>query len=215
MGQRLMSLYVGLVLFGVSMALFVDAGLGLMPWDVFHQGIARHTGLSLGTVVIIVGALVLLLWIPLRERPGFGTVSNVIVIGVALDAADRLLPSPSAPVSKVALMLAGVLLNAFATLLYLHARMGAGPRDGLLTGLLRITGRPPAVIKTGIEVCVVAVGWALGGSVGIGTVVFALGVGSVIQLMGRVLPGLALRAEHREVRPDRLAEPVAGCGVAS
>jgi uncharacterized membrane protein YczE len=200
--SRLISLYLGLVLFGTSMALFVDAGLGLVPWDVFHQGIARHTGMSLGTTVIIVGALVLLLWIPLRERPGFGTISNVVVIGLALDRAAALLPTPTELGPRLIMVVAGVLLNAFATLLYLKARMGAGPRDGLLTALLRITRLPTMVIKTGIEVTVVTAGWLLGGTVGVATLVFVLTVGPTIQVMGLLLPGLALGRPDTAVRPE-------------
>jgi uncharacterized membrane protein YczE len=189
----LINLYLGLVLFGLSMAMFVQAHLGLVPWDVFHQGISRHTGWSLGTSSIVVGAVVLLLWFPLRERPGLGTVSNVFLIGLSLDAGIRLLPVPTAWGLRIALMLAGILLNAFATLLYLNARFGSGPRDGLLTGLLRITGRSTGVLKTGIEILVIAVGWLLGGSVGVGTVAFALGVGPVIQLLSWAVPRLALK----------------------
>ncbi len=189
---RLTALYLGLVMFGTSMAMFVNAGLGLVPWDVFHQGVSNHTGWSLGTSSIVVGAFVLLVWWPLRERPGLGTVSNVFVIGLSLDAAIQLLPTPSALAGRIPLMLGGILLNAFATLFYLNARFGSGPRDGLLTGLLRLTRLPAGVLKTGIEISVVGVGWALGGSVGIGTFVFALGVGPVIQALVAVFPRLAL-----------------------
>jgi uncharacterized membrane protein YczE len=194
---RLVNLYLGLVLFGVSMAMLVEAHLGLIPWDVLHQGISRHTGWSLGVTVIVVGFLVLLLWIPLRERPGFGTLSNVVVIGLVLDEAVRLLPTPSGLGPRVALMAGGVILNAFATLLYLNARMGSGPRDGLLTGLLPFTRLPAGVLKVAIEVTVVAVGWLLGGTVGIGTIAFALCVGPMIQLLGALFPGLALVEQER------------------
>jgi uncharacterized membrane protein YczE len=189
----LFNLYLGLVLFGVSMAMFVQAGLGLVPWDVFHQGISRHTGLSLGDASIAVGAVVLLLWFPLRERPGLGTVSNVFVIGLTLDAGIRWLPVPTLLGLRIAMMLAGILLNAFATLLYINARFGSGPRDGLLTGLLRITGLPAGVLKTGIEITVIVIGWLLGGTVGVGTVAFAVCVGPVIQLLSWAVPRLALK----------------------
>jgi uncharacterized membrane protein YczE len=211
---RLINLYVGLVLFGVSMAMLVEARLGLIPWDVLHQGISRHTGWSLGTTVIVVGVVVLLLWIPLRERPGFGTLSNVVLIGLALDETVRLLPTPSGLTGRVALVVGGILLNAFATLLYLKARMGAGPRDGLLTGLLRFTRLPAGAVKVAIEVTVVAVGWVLGGTVGIGTIAFALTVGPVIQLLGVVVPALAL-AERPVVAapaPAPVPVPAAPCG---
>jgi uncharacterized membrane protein YczE len=216
---RLVNLYVGLVLYGVSMALLVEAQLGLFPWDVLHQGISRHTGWSLGTTVIVVGFVVLLAWIPLRERPGFGTLSNVVVIGLVLDAAVRVLPTPSGLAVRSALVAGGLVLNAFATLLYLNARMGSGPRDGLLTGLLRLLRHrrvPPGVLKVVIEVTVVAVGWVLGGTVGVGTIVFALGVGPMIQLLGAVFPALAL-TEHepgheseREPEPEPGSEPATG-----
>jgi uncharacterized membrane protein YczE len=215
LARRLVVLYVGLVLFGVSMALLVEARLGLMPWDVLHQGIARHLGWSLGTTVIAVGFVVLLLWIPLRERPGFGTVSNVVVIGVALDEAVRLLPTPAALAARCALVAGGIVLNAFATLLYLNARMGAGPRDGLLTGLLRLTGRPPGVIKVAIECAVVAVGWVLGGTVGVATIAFALAVGPMIQVLGALVPALALREPPSPAVDAGPVEAVeVGCGPA-
>lgn len=204
---RLVNLYVGLVLFGLSMAMLVEANLGLIPWDVLHQGISQHTGWSLGTTVIVIGFVVLLLWIPLRERPGLGTVSNVVVIGLALDEAVRLLPTPSGPAGRIALVAGGIVLNAFATLLYLNARMGSGPRDGLLTGLLRITRAPAGALKVAIEVTVVAVGWLLGGTVGIGTVAFALSVGPAIHVLGFLLPALALvesEPEEEQEQQDRL-----------
>jgi uncharacterized membrane protein YczE len=199
---RLVNLYVGLVLFGVSMAMLVEARLGLIPWDVLHQGISRHTGWSLGTTVIVIGFVVLLLWIPLRERPGFGTLSNVVVIGLALDETVRLLPTPAGLAGRIALVAGGIVLNAFATLLYLNARMGAGPRDGLLTGLLRLTRVPAGLLKVAIEISVVAVGWVLGGTVGIGTIVFALSVGPMIQVLSALVPALALTA-----RPTPQPEP--------
>jgi uncharacterized membrane protein YczE len=211
--RRLVNLYLGLVLFGVSMAMLVEAHLGLIPWDVLHQGISRHTGWSLGTTVIVIGFLVLLLWIPLRERPGFGTLSNVVVIGLALDATVRLLPTPSDPPVRIALVAGGITLNAFATLLYLNARMGSGPRDGLLTAFLRITPLPAGVLKAAIEVVVVAVGWLLGGTVGIGTIAFAVSVGPMIQLLGALLPALALvkpelKPEvHPQLKPELQPEP--------
>jgi uncharacterized membrane protein YczE len=203
--RRLVNLYLGLVLFGVSMAMLVEARLGLIPWDVLHQGISRHTGWSLGTTVIVIGFVVLLLWIPLRERPGFGTLSNVVVIGLSLDATVQLLPTPSGLPARIAVVVGGILLNAFATLLYLNARMGAGPRDGLLTGLLRITSLPAGVLKVAIEVSVVAVGWLLGGTVGIGTLAFAISVGPMIQLLGYLFPALALKSESK---PASKADPV-------
>jgi uncharacterized membrane protein YczE len=161
--RRLVQLYAGLVLYGVSMALLVQSSLGVMPWDVLHQGIARQTGLSLGTVTVLVALVVLLAWVPLRQRPGLGTVSNVVVIGLAVDAALAVLPSPSATPVQLAFGAAGVLLNAVATAAYIGVRMGPGPRDGLMTGLVRRTGRSVRLVRTSIEVAVVAAGWSLGG----------------------------------------------------
>jgi uncharacterized membrane protein YczE len=178
--RRLAQLYAGLVLYGASMALQIRAGLGLDPWDVFHQGVADRTGLSFGTVVIITGAVVLLAWIPLRQRPGFGTVSNVFVIGIAVDATLAVLPhAGSAPVA-VAMLLAGVGLNGLAGGAYIGAGLGPGPRDGLMTGLVRRTGGSVRAVRTTIEVGVLVVGAALGGTVGVGTLVYALSIGPLV-----------------------------------
>ena len=181
--RRLLQLYAGLVLYGASMALQIRAGLGLDPWDVFHQGVADRTGLSFGTVVVITGAVVLLGWIPLRQRPGFGTISNVFVIGIAVDAALAVLPhAGSAPIA-VAMLLAGVGLNGLAGGAYIGAGLGPGPRDGLMTGLVRRTGGSVRVVRTTIEVSVLAVGAALGGTVGMGTVVYAVSIGPLVHAL--------------------------------
>src|SRR5512145_3100589 len=166
MTQRLVQLYSGLVLYGVSLALMVRAGLGLDPWDVFHQGLADRLPLTFGQVVIVVGALVLLAWIPLRQRPGLGTISNVFVIGLAVDAALALLPAPEPMAWRIAFLVAGVVLNGVATAAYIGARLGPGPRDGLMTGLVARTGRSVRLIRTSIELSVLATGWLLGGTVG-------------------------------------------------
>ncbi|HZG05866.1 MAG TPA: hypothetical protein VE546_20195 [Streptomyces sp.] len=184
--RRLVQLYAGLVLYGASAALMVRAGLGLDPWDVFHQGVAERAGLSIGTVLIITGAAVLLLWIPLRQRPGLGTVSNVFVIGLAMDAALALLPEPRAMAVRVPLLAAAIVLNGMATGLYIAARFGPGPRDGLMTGLHRVTGRSIRLVRTGIELTVLATGFLLGGTVGVGTVAYALAIGPLSQLFLRV-----------------------------
>lgn len=185
-GRRLLQLYVGLTLYGVSSALLVASGLGLEPWGVLHQGLARRTGLSIGEVAIIVGAAVLLLWIPLRLRPGLGTVSNVFLIGLSLDATLALLPSAHSLLARVPLMFAGILLNGLATGLYIAARFGPGPRDGLMTGLHQRTGRSIRLMRTVIEVTVVATGFALGGTIGVGTVLYALSIGPLAQFFLRV-----------------------------
>ncbi|WP_374223387.1 YitT family protein [Streptomyces sp. F63] len=184
--RRLVQLYAGLVLYGVSVAMMVRAELGLDPWDVFHQGVAERTGLSIGTVLILTGAAVLLLWVPLRQRPGLGTVSNVVVIGLAMDATLALVPDARALAVRIPLLAAAIVLNGAATGLYIAARFGPGPRDGLMTGLHRRTGRSLRLIRTGIELAVLATGFALGGSVGAGTVAYALAIGPLAQFFLRV-----------------------------
>jgi uncharacterized membrane protein YczE len=165
------------------MALLVRSGLGVMPWDVLHQGLARQLGWSLGTVTVVVGAVVLLAWIPLRERPGLGTVSNVLVIGVAVDAALVVLPAAPSVAAGVGFAAAGILLNALATAAYIGVRLGPGPRDGLMTGLVRRTGRSIRLVRTSIEVLVVATGWLLGGTLGLATVLYALSVGPLVHAL--------------------------------
>jgi uncharacterized membrane protein YczE len=182
LGRRLVQLYAGLVLYGVSMAFMIRAGLGLDPWDVFHQGLAEHTGWSFGVVTMVVGAGVLLLWVPLRQWPGIGTVSNVVVIGLAVDAALAVLAAPHALVVRAGLLAAGVVLNGVATAAYIGAGLGAGPRDGLMTGFVRRTGASVRLVRTGIEVTVLTVGWLLGGTVGLATVVYALSIGPLVHL---------------------------------
>jgi uncharacterized membrane protein YczE len=185
-GRRLLQLYAGLALYGASSALLVKAGLGLEPWNVLHQGLSELTGLSMGVVLTIVGATVLLLWIPLRQRPGLGTVSNVLVIGFAMDATLAVLPEVRSLAVRVPLLVAGVVLNGAATGLYIAADFGPGPRDGLMTGLHRRTGRSIRLIRTAVEITVVATGFALGGTVGIGTIVYALSIGPLAQFFLRV-----------------------------
>ncbi|WP_228000561.1 membrane protein YczE [Nocardia australiensis] len=191
--RRVLALYVGLWLYGFSMAVMVRAGLGLDPWDVFHQGVAAHVSISFGAVTALTGVAVLLAWIPLRQRPGLGTVSNVVVIGVSVDVGLWLLPQWDVLVGRIGAMCAAVVLNAIATVLYIGAGMGPGPRDGLMTGLVGRTGLSVRLVRTTIEVGVLAVGWLLGGSVGVGTVVYAFGIGPLIQLLipvvNRYLPG--------------------------
>jgi uncharacterized membrane protein YczE len=180
--RRLAQLYIGLLLYGFGAGLQVRAGLGLDPWDVFHQGVARHVGLAIGTVLIIVGALVLLLWIPLRQRPGLGTISNVVLIGVSLNVSLRLVPNIHGLAWRIAVLVLGILLGGVATGMYIGANYGPGPRDGLMTGLARRTGRSIRLVRTGIEVTVLAIGWVLGGTVGIGTVAYAVAIGPLAQI---------------------------------
>jgi uncharacterized membrane protein YczE len=199
--RRLVQLYLGLALYGVSMALMIRSALGNMPWDVLHQGLSQRLGWSLGTVTVVVGALVLLCWIPLRQRPGLGTVSNVVVIGVAVDAALALVPHLDPMAARIALATGGILLNAVATALYIGARFGPGPRDGLMTGLVGRTGWSLRLVRTGIEVAVVLTGWALGGTLGVVTVVYAVVIGPLVHLLLPLLtvPG-GQRAQSMQVR---------------
>jgi uncharacterized membrane protein YczE len=194
-------LYLGLALYGVSMALMIRSALGNMPWDVLHQGLSHRLGWSLGTVTVVVGALVLLCWVPLRQRPGLGTISNVVVIGVAVDAALAVVPALDAMAGRIALAVGGILLNAVATALYIGARFGPGPRDGLMTGLVGRTGWSLGLVRTGIEVAVVLTGWALGGTLGVVTVVYAVTIGPLVHLLLPVLtvPG-GQRAQSMQVR---------------
>jgi uncharacterized membrane protein YczE len=187
--RRLLQLYVGLAVYGLSIALLARADLGLMPWSVLDQGISRTTGLSLGVCSIVVGVVVLLTWVPLRQRPGLGTVSNVLVIGVALDASLALLPAVSSWPARGLLVVAGTALNALATAAYIGVRLGPGPRDGLMTGLVGRTGRSVRRVRTGIEVVVVLVGVALGGTLGPATVLYAVSIGPLVQLL---LPPLSV-----------------------
>ncbi|MFE5922498.1 membrane protein YczE [Streptomyces sp. NPDC002285] len=184
--RRLSQLYIGLALYGASSALLVEAGLGLEPWNVLHQGLAELTGLTIGVVSIIVGAAVLLLWIPLRQRPGLGTVSNVFVVGLAMDGTLALLPEAHSLAVRITLLLAGILLNGAATGLYIAAHFGPGPRDGLMTGLHQRTGRSIRLMRTAVEIVVVVTGFALGGTVGVGTLLYAVSIGPLAQLFLRV-----------------------------
>lgn len=189
--RRLVHLYVGLVLYGVSDAFVIRAALGLDPWDVFHQGLSRLSGVSIGVIAIMVGAAVLVLWWPLRQRPGVGTVSNVVLIGTFIDLTMAVVPQYHALAVRIPLLVTGVLLNGVATGLYISARFGPGPRDGLMTGLHRRTGWSLRLIRTGIELSVLAAGFALGGGVGAGTVLYAVTIGPLAQFFLRVfaLPG--------------------------
>jgi uncharacterized membrane protein YczE len=180
--RRLTQLFVGLTLYGVSMAMMIRGQLGLDPWDVFHYGVAAQLPLSFGAVVIAVGVAVLLLWIPLRQWPGLGTVANAIVIGVVTDLALALLEPPDALWARATLMLGGIVLNGIAGAMYIGSQLGPGPRDGLMTGLVRRTGWSVRRVRTSLEVAVLAIGWLLGGVVGLGTVLYALLIGPIMQV---------------------------------
>jgi uncharacterized membrane protein YczE len=187
--RRLAQLYAGLVLYGFSAALILLSGLGNVPWDVLHQGLANHTGIGTGIWVCIVGALLLLLWIPLRQKPGLGTVSNVVVLGIVLQVMVDAFDQPHGLGARVALLVVGIVLNGVATGLYIGANFGPGPRDGLMTGLAA-RGHSLRAVRTAIELTVLGSGWLLGGTVGVGTVLYALAIGPLTQLF---LPYLAVK----------------------
>lgn len=189
MARRLLQLMLGLAVYGLALALMVRAGLGLNPWDVFHQGLALQTGLSFGMVLTLAGGGVLLLWLPLRQRPGIGTVANIFVIGFMADVGLALLPPLESLPLRWTLLAGGTVLVGAAGAAYLAAELGPGPRDGLMTGLSARTGWPLRRVRTGIELTVLAVGWMLGGELGAGTVLFALAIGPLVQFF---LPWFAL-----------------------
>lgn len=189
---RVVNLLLGLLLFGMSLGVLVRAGLGLAPWDVLHQGLAQRSGLSLGTVVIVVSVLVLAAWIPLRQRPGVGTVANALLVGLFTDLTLTLLPPAGSLGAGITLLVMGTVMNALGTALYVGAGLGPGARDGLMVGLAA-RGYSLRVVRTGIEVAVLAIGWLLGGTVGVGTVVFALAIGPLVH---RLMPLFAVRSDH-------------------
>ncbi|MGY4710139.1 membrane protein YczE [Mycolicibacterium sp. CBM1] len=202
------------------MAMMVRAGLGLDPWDVFHQGLTRHTPMTIGLASAVVGVVVLLAWIPLRNKPGIGTVANVVVIAVTVDAGLAVLAAPASTPARAAMMLGAVLLNAVATVLYVGAGLGPGPRDGLMTGLVARTGLSVRLVRTSIEATVLGAGWLLGGSVGVGTVIYAFGIGPMVQLVLRLTPTAVLVRSGwaHIVAPRRIAgaprhTPAGECGT--
>jgi uncharacterized membrane protein YczE len=198
LADRLVQLTVGLVTYGVSMALMYRSGLGLDPWDVFHAGVAARIPLSFGQVVIATGVVVLLLWIPLRQWPGLGTVANAVIIGLATDAALSVVETPHTLTGRAVMLVAGILLNAVATASYIGAQLGPGPRDGLMTGLVARTGWSIRRVRTGIEATVLVVGFLLGGTVGIGTVLYAVSIGPLVHLL---LPRLTMRLDEPVADP--------------
>jgi uncharacterized membrane protein YczE len=180
--RRTTQLFAGLVFYGLGMALMIGSRLGLTSWDVFHQGLSRVTGLSFGWVVILLGVPILLLWIPLRQRPGFGTVANLVVIGFVVDGALATIPVPAPMWLRIGYLVAGIVVIGLGTGLYIGARMGPGPRDGLMTGMAaRFPRLSIRLVRTVMELSVLALGWVLGGTVGIGTLAFALSIGPLAQ----------------------------------
>lgn len=205
--RRLAQLLVGLTLYGTSMAMMIRSQLGLDPWDVLHYGLAGRLPLTFGQVTMVVGALVLLLWVPLRQWPGLGTLANVIVIGLATDAGLGLIPEPTTMLPRGALLVGGITLNGLAGGLYIGSQLGPGPRDGLMTGFARRTGWSIRMVRTGIEVSVLSAGWLLGGVVGVGTVAYAILIGPLVQFF---LPRVTVRLEvpvHDYPTPHLAAAP--------
>lgn len=190
MTRRMVQLVLGLVLYGVTMAAMLRAQLGNDPWDVFHQGLAAHLGLSFGTTVILTSFVVLLFWIPLREWPGLGTVFNAILIGASADFGLHVLSTPPSLAGRIAFAAVGILGNAIATAAYVGAQLGPGPRDGLMTGLHRRTGLPIGLVRTALEGTVVVGGLFLGGLFGVATIVYALSIGPLVQVL---LPRFVVR----------------------
>ncbi|MFP5251205.1 MAG: YczE/YyaS/YitT family protein [Actinomycetes bacterium] len=205
---RIGQLLGGLVLYGLSLAMLIRADLGVGPWDVFSLGIANHLPMSYGTATVVVSGIVLLLWIPLRQRVGIGTLLNALLVGPAADIGLWLLPEVDALWQQILLLAGGMVLLAFATGFYIAAHLGPGPLDGLMTGLVRITGWRVWIVRTLIEGTVLLIGWLLGGPVGVGTVVFAFGIGPLI---GLFLPLFERRRTRRasRLRAARLAASTA------
>jgi uncharacterized membrane protein YczE len=183
LGRRLAQLYAGLLLYGFSIALMVRSHLGLAPWDVLHSGLTKHFPIDIGQALVIVSFVVMLAWIPLREMPGLGTISNAIVIGVSADVFLAVLATPHAIAVRVGLMAAGIGLQGVATAAYIGAQFGRGPRDGLMTGLSRRTGHSLRLVRTSMELTVVAIGLLLGGVAGLGTIVYAVAIGPLSQAL--------------------------------
>ena len=202
MVRRLLQLYVGLGLYGLSTAMFIRSDLGVDPWDVFHLGVGIQLGMTIGTVIIVTGAAMLLLWIPLRQMPGLGTISNVICIGLAADASMALIPELGSLPVRIAFLVSGIVMNAIATSMYIGAGFGPGPRDGLMTGIHARLGWSTRSVRTSIEVAVLLIGCVLGGTFGVGTVLYALTIGPLIQLC---LPWFRQKPRTAEiVRPERV-----------
>lgn len=191
--RRIGQLLLGLFLYGVAMAFIVLAAFGAAPWDVLSLGIVNHTPFTFGTVNVLVALVVLLLWIPLREKPGVGTVANALLVGPSADLGLSVIPEPTSIWIELLFYAVGVVMLGAATGLYIGAGFGSGPRDGLMTGLNRVMGVPIWVVRTGLEIAVVTVGWLLGGLLGVGTLVFVFAIGPLCQFFLRIftvrLPG--------------------------
>lgn len=200
LGRRIPQLFLGLTMFAIAMGLFVRARVGVDPWDVFHQGVSKHTGLSMGTVTILTAVAVLLFWIPLKQWPGLGTVANAAWLGVVLDITLHVVPAQHGLLPQYGMFFLGLLIEGLGGAMYIGSQLGPGPRDGLMTGLNRRTGISVRLARTSVEITALVVGWFLGGSVGIGTVIFALAIGPLTQFFLPhfivELPNAAVSAQH-------------------
>ncbi|MCM3501676.1 hypothetical protein M3667_07260 [Microbacterium sp. P26] len=202
MASRITRLFIGLVLYGVGCAFTIAAGLGVDPWTVFAEGVSRVTGIGIGWVTNIIGLCVLMLWIPLRQKPGVGTVANILLVGTSIQLALGVLPHPDILWLQVLMLVAGVVIVAFASGLYIGAHFGPGPRDGLMTGMHARFGWPIWACRLSVEGSVLVLGWLLGGTVGIGTVIFALGIGPLVHI---AMPLLAApKPAARQARAARV-----------
>lgn len=207
MTLRLLRLIPGLLLYGIADAFMIRAAVGVDPWTVFAQGVSIHSGLSIGILTNIIGLIVLVLWIPLRQKPGLGTVLNILLVGPGIDLGLWLLPVPEALWLRILFFTIGILLLAVASGIYIGARLGPGPRDGLMTGIHRRFGTPLWIGRTGVELTVLVIGWILGGNVGLGTVAFAILIGP---LCGITLPLFdpVLRRERRAAGSPAARRPL-------
>ena len=197
---RLPGLLAGLLTFGLGISLMVEAGLGLGPWEALHQGISVRTGIPIGTVSILLGIPILALWWPLGQRPGIGTLINVAIIGTATNIGNLLIPTQHELPAQVAMMLAGVVVIGIGSGLYLSADLGPGPRDGLMVGLHRRFGWSIRRARTLVELSALGVGWVLGGTIGVGTLAFAFGIGPIVQVMLGIFDRRGLVAARSDVR---------------
>jgi uncharacterized membrane protein YczE len=202
--RRIVQLLVGLFLYGFSIGMMIRAGIGVSPWDVLGQGVSVQSGIPFGLTTNLIGLAVLLLWIPIRQKPGVGTVFNVLLVGPSAEVGLAVIPQQTVLWLQILLFTGGLVLLAVATGLYIGARMGPGPRDGLMTGMNKRWGWPIWAVRTGIEVSVLAIGWVLGGTVGVGTVAFALFVGPLVNL---TLPRLRVPEKPQGPRSDDQAAP--------
>lgn len=204
LARRLSQLVIGLVLYGASLAMMVRGALGLAPWDVLHSGFIRHVPITLGQAVVLFSFVALIFWIPLKEKPGIGTIANAFIVGLSADATMAVLEPGEGMLARIALTLGGIALCAFAGALYIGAQFGRGPRDGLMTGLVRRTGLSLRLVRTGLEVLVVLLGLAMGGVLGVGTVLFAVLIGPLTQQM---LPWFTVELSHSESPTPPVRDP--------